>query len=84
MLGAMNDCLDPIARTRCAEGVRTGKFAQVQLEQHPDEIMVRNAFFCTLPIALRGSSAANTTRLGTLKRAISPFSASMMAASLSA
>ena len=34
----------------------------------------RSTFFCTLPIALRGSSATTCTRFGTLNVAISPFS----------
>src|SRR6185312_17371738 len=50
----------------------------------PPASFSRNAFFCTLPIALRGSSRANTTRFGTLKCAISPRSEAMTDASVSA
>ena len=43
-----------------APGVAVGSFS-------------RSAFFCTLPIALRGRSSTKTTRFGTLNVAISPL-----------
>ncbi len=44
----------------------------------------RSRFFCTLPMALRGSSSTMKTRLGTLKFASRPLSAAMTCASLAA
>ena len=45
-------------------------------------ISSRRTFFCTLPIALRGSSVTKWTRLGTLKFASFAFRAAMITASV--
>src|SRR6185436_11335097 len=50
----------------------------------PPWSFARSSALTTLPIALRGRSSTKNTRLGTLKLAISAFSAPMIALSVSA